>query len=48
MAKNIAKDGEGATKLIECQIIGAKTEKDADILGKSVINSSLSKNCNVW
>lgn len=43
MAKSIAKDGEGATKLLECQIIGASTEKDAVILGKSVINSSLVK-----
>ncbi|AWK50806.1 arginine biosynthesis protein ArgJ [Clostridium beijerinckii] len=43
MAKNIAKDGEGATKLLECQIIGASTEEDAVILGKSVINSSLVK-----
>lgn len=43
MAKNIAKDGEGATKLLECQIIGAASEKDAVILGKSVINSSLVK-----
>lgn len=43
IAKNIAKDGEGATKLLECQIIGAATEKDAVILGKSVINSSLVK-----
>lgn len=43
MAKNIAKDGEGATKLLECQIICAKNEKDAVVLGKSVINSSLVK-----
>jgi len=43
MAKNIAKDGEGATKLLECQIIGANTEEDAVILGKSVINSNLVK-----
>lgn len=43
MAKNIAKDGEGATKLLECQISGAATEKDAVIFGKSVINSSLVK-----
>ena len=43
MAKNIAKDGEGATKLLECQIIGAHSEEDAVILGKSVINSSLVK-----
>ncbi|MDU7260339.1 MAG: bifunctional glutamate N-acetyltransferase/amino-acid acetyltransferase ArgJ [Clostridium butyricum] len=43
MAKNIAKDGEGATKLLECQVIGAKNEKDAVLFGKSVINSSLVK-----
>ncbi|OOM73476.1 arginine biosynthesis bifunctional protein ArgJ [Clostridium puniceum] len=43
MAKNIAKDGEGATKLLECKIIGASTEEDAVVLGKSVINSSLVK-----
>jgi len=43
MAKNIAKDGEGATKLLECQILGALSEKDAVVLGKSVINSSLVK-----
>ncbi len=43
MAKNIAKDGEGATKLLECQIIGASSEEDAVVLGKSVINSSLVK-----
>lgn len=43
MAKNIAKDGEGATRLLECQISGAQTEKDAVIFGKSVINSSLVK-----
>lgn len=43
MARNIAKDGEGATKLLECKISGAKTEEDASILGKSVINSPLVK-----
>ena len=43
MAKNIAKDGEGATKLLECQITGAASEKDAVAFGKSVINSSLVK-----
>ncbi|WP_321833202.1 bifunctional glutamate N-acetyltransferase/amino-acid acetyltransferase ArgJ [Clostridium butyricum] len=43
MAKNIAKDGEGATKLLECQVIGATNEKDAVLFGKSVINSSLVK-----
>ncbi|APF24786.1 bifunctional glutamate N-acetyltransferase/amino-acid acetyltransferase ArgJ [Clostridium butyricum] len=43
MAKNIAKDGEGATKLLECQVIGSANEKDAVLFGKSVINSSLVK-----
>ncbi len=43
MARTIAKDGEGATKLLECKISGAKTEEDAVILGKSVINSPLVK-----
>ncbi|GAB6169421.1 bifunctional glutamate N-acetyltransferase/amino-acid acetyltransferase ArgJ [Clostridium carnis] len=43
IAKLIAKDGEGATKLIECIVSGAKCEKDADKLSKSVINSNLVK-----
>lgn len=43
IAKNIAKDGEGATKLLECTVNGAKTKKDAEYLSKSVINSSLVK-----
>ncbi len=43
IARTIAKDGEGATKLLECQISGVDTEKNAVILGKSVINSPLVK-----
>lgn len=43
LAKEIAKDGEGATKLIQCTVNNAKTEKAAEILAKSVINSSLVK-----
>lgn len=43
ISKNIAKDGEGASKLIECTVISAKTIKDAEALSKSVINSSLVK-----
>lgn len=43
LSKKIAKDGEGATKLIECKIIGAKTEEDGVLFAKSVINSSLVK-----
>lgn len=39
----VAGDGEGATKLIECNVSGAKTKADAKILAKSVITSSLFK-----
>ncbi|MCQ2968937.1 MAG: bifunctional glutamate N-acetyltransferase/amino-acid acetyltransferase ArgJ [Clostridium sp.] len=43
LAKEIAKDGEGATKLIECNVSGCTDEKSAKILAKSVINSNLVK-----
>ena len=43
LAKLIAKDGEGATKLIEVTTKNAKTEKDARKVAKSVITSSLFK-----
>ena len=43
LCKKIAGDGEGATKLIECKVNGAKTEKDAKIIAKSIICSSLVK-----
>ncbi|MHC6179842.1 bifunctional ornithine acetyltransferase/N-acetylglutamate synthase [Clostridium sp. JNZ X4-2] len=43
IAKMIAKDGEGATKLIECRVLNAADEEEAEILGKSVICSSLVK-----
>ena len=43
LSKMLARDGEGATKLIECTVSGAKDESSALILGKSVINSSLVK-----
>ncbi|MDV4152385.1 bifunctional glutamate N-acetyltransferase/amino-acid acetyltransferase ArgJ [Clostridium sp. AL.422] len=43
LAKMIAKDGEGATKLIECIVSNCKSEKDAEILSKAVINSPLVK-----
>ena len=42
-ARLIAFDGEGATKLLECKISGCNSVKDAKILAKSVINSSLVK-----
>ena len=43
LAKLIAKDGEGATKLIQVTTNGAKTLKDAKKVSKSVITSSLFK-----
>ena len=43
LARRMAKDGEGATKLLECVVTGAKTKQDARIVAKSVICSSLLK-----
>lgn len=39
----IAKDGEGATKLLECKVSGACDTANARIIAKSVITSSLFK-----
>lgn len=43
LARKMARDGEGATKLIECSVSGAETEKIAETVAKSVICSSLFK-----
>jgi len=43
LTKQIASDGEGATKLIELDIFEAKNEMQAHKIGKSVINSPLVK-----
>ena len=43
LCRMIAGDGEGATKLLECKISGAKTEEIARVVAKSVICSSLFK-----
>ena len=43
LCRKIAGDGEGATKLLECKVRGAKDEKTAKIVAKSVICSSLFK-----
>ena len=43
LCRSIAGDGEGATKLLECQVTGAKTEAAAKTVAKSVICSSLTK-----
>ncbi len=43
LSKEIAGDGEGATKLLECIVDGAVDEKNAKIAAKSIITSSLVK-----
>ncbi len=43
LAKKIAKDGEGATKLLECVVSGASSEEVAKKVAKSVVCSSLVK-----
>jgi glutamate N-acetyltransferase / amino-acid N-acetyltransferase len=43
LAKQMAKDGEGATKFLEVEIKGAKTKSDAQLASKSVIKSPLVK-----
>ena len=43
LCRMIAADGEGATKLLECKVSGAKSENDAKAVAKSVICSSLLK-----
>ena len=43
LSRMIAKDGEGATKLLECKVEGAKTQEAARIAARSVISSALVK-----
>lgn len=43
LAKEIARDGEGATKLVEVQVEGALSHEDAGKIAKSVVGSSLVK-----
>ena len=43
LCRTIAGDGEGATKLLECDVTGAADEKTAATVAKSVITSSLIK-----
>ncbi len=43
LARMMARDGEGATKLIECLCDGAADDRTAEIVAKSVITSSLFK-----
>lgn len=43
LCEMIAKDGEGATKLMRVHVSGAINSEDAKIIAKSVVNSSLVK-----
>lgn len=43
LAKIMAADGEGATKLFETKVINARTKESAKVLAKSVITSNLVK-----
>ena len=43
LARMMARDGEGATKLVECAVCGAENDKIAETVAKSVITSSLFK-----
>lgn len=43
LAKQIVKDGEGASKFLETTVVNAKSESDAKILIKAILTSSLVK-----
>jgi len=43
LAKMMAKDGEGATKLVEMVVTGAREREDARLAAKTVMRSSLVK-----
>ncbi len=43
LARKMASDGEGARHLITCNVSGAKNEKSAETIAKSVISSTLTK-----
>ena len=43
LATSIARDGEGATKLIAVKVEGAKNERDADAVARRIANSPLVK-----
>ncbi|MFT4412527.1 bifunctional ornithine acetyltransferase/N-acetylglutamate synthase [Fredinandcohnia humi] len=43
LAKQIARDGEGATKLVEVNVTGAVSEVDARIIAKKIVGSNLVK-----
>jgi glutamate N-acetyltransferase / amino-acid N-acetyltransferase len=43
LAREIARDGEGATKLVEIRVLGAATERDALKIARTIANSPLVK-----
>ena len=43
LAQKIARDGEGATKLIEVEVNGAKSNLEAQIIAKKIVGSNLVK-----
>ncbi len=43
LAKKMAADGEGASKLFEARIINAKSKEDARTLARAIVGSNLSK-----
>lgn len=43
LARKMAADGEGASRLVTCTVKGAETEKKAETLSRSVVASSLVK-----
>lgn len=43
LGRQIAQDGEGATKLIEVRVRGARSEDEADLVAKTVVASPLVK-----
>jgi glutamate N-acetyltransferase/amino-acid N-acetyltransferase len=43
LAKKMAADGEGASKLFEAKVIGAKDKQDARVLSRAIVGSNLSK-----
>ncbi|WP_449540478.1 bifunctional ornithine acetyltransferase/N-acetylglutamate synthase [Ferdinandcohnia sp. Marseille-Q9671] len=43
LAKQIARDGEGATKLVEVNVTGAVSDNDARIIAKKIVGSNLVK-----
>ena len=43
LSRELAGDGEGATKLLECRVAGGASDKDARLAAKAVMNSALLK-----